>query len=198
MPTKTEIANKALSRLGQGVTIQNVDTDQSVEAGYVRTFYEPARQEILRQHTWGFAKGFRELVQTANKPNSNFYSFQFKFPNDVLRIVEIERSVSNSGPEKFERAYDHRSGDPVILTTVESPVAIVTEDIRSEKLFDPMFADALAYRIAVDIAPLVTSDTSKQELMVQFMQRAIEQAKAVSSEEGEQRDRPEADWIRSR
>ena len=198
MPTKTEIANKALFRLGQGQAIQNVETDQSVEAGYIRTFYESARQEVLRQHTWGFAKGFRELVQTANEPRSRFFSFQFKYPNDVLRIIEIERATDNENVIQFERGFDNRSGDPVILTNVSDPVAIVTEDITKEKLFDPMFADALAYRLAIDIAPLVTSDTTKQELMVQFLQRVIEQAKAVSSEESESRDRPQADWIKGR
>jgi len=55
MSSKTEISNMALSHLGVGYEIQNIETEQSQEATACRRYYDIALQTTLTDYPWPFA-----------------------------------------------------------------------------------------------------------------------------------------------
>ena len=68
MASKTEIANLALSHLGVGKEIGNLDTEKTEEAVAMRRFYESARDATLRDFPWPFATRMVALALVASPP----------------------------------------------------------------------------------------------------------------------------------
>lgn len=202
MATKTEIANMALARLGTEAAVQNVDTEESTEAGYLRTFFDNSRRATLRAHTWRFATSYRTLVEVASDVVSRRWTYKYKYPNDIIRFVEFEKANRNDPDIPFETAYDGVSKEHVILTNQPpaTAVAVVIENITDPTEFDDSFANALAWRLAFDISLNIAGNgaLNTQQRMFQFFQQAVEEAKAISSEEGHQTEDPDADWIKDR
>lgn len=202
MATKTEIANMALARLGTEAAVQNVDTEESDEAGYLRTFFESARKTTLRSHTWRFATSYRTLVQVSGDVTSRRWSHKYKYPNNIIRFVEFEKASRNDPDIPFEVAYDASSQEHIVLTNEppETAVGVVIENITDPTEFDDTFANAMGWRLAFEVSPSVNGNnaTTVHQTMFQFFQQAIEEAKAISSEEGQHEKDPDADWIKDR
>jgi hypothetical protein len=202
MATKTEIANLALARLGTEATVQNVDTEESDEAGYLRTFFDSARRATLRSHAWRFATSYRTLVEVSGDVTSRRWSYKYKYPNDIIRFVELEKANRNDDEIPFETAYDASSKEQIILTNEppDTAVGVVIEDIQDPTEFDDSFADALGWRLAFEVAPNIAGNNAAtvHQTMFQFFQQAIEEAKAMSSRESQHGKDPDADWIKDR
>ena len=61
MSSKTEIANLAISHLGIGKEIANVETEQSQEAKACRRYFDMAKKITLGDVDWTFATKFATL-----------------------------------------------------------------------------------------------------------------------------------------
>lgn len=68
MATKTEICQMALSHLGNGRPITDIDTDSTNEADTIRQFYDVVQNQMLREYRWGFSK----TVKTLNKSHDGY------------------------------------------------------------------------------------------------------------------------------
>jgi hypothetical protein len=84
----TEIANLAISHLGTGKVITDLETDRSQEAEVCRTFYEIGRDKTLRGYRWPFATKFAELNLVEEDPTTE-WEFSYRYPADCLMLRRI-------------------------------------------------------------------------------------------------------------
>lgn len=61
--TKTQIANLAIYNIG-GQALTNIDTDTDQKAIVIRSYFDTARDEMLRSHAWNFATKRARLKTT--------------------------------------------------------------------------------------------------------------------------------------
>ncbi len=70
MSTKTEILNMALAHIGVSKKVGNFDTEDSKEANAGRTFFDIARDNVLRDTQWPFTTKIEALALIEEEPNN--------------------------------------------------------------------------------------------------------------------------------
>jgi hypothetical protein len=198
--SKTDIANMAISHLGVGKEIGNLDTENSQEANSCRRFYDTAREAVLRDAPWPFATTRRALALIATDPNDE-WNYSYRYPSDCLFLRRILSGVRNDSrqsraPYKLERD----AAGQILFTDVQDAVAEYT--IREEDVvrFPPDFSIALSYRLAVYVAPRLTAgDPFKLGVNAMNMYRIeIAQVRASAFDEEQPEEPPESEFIRAR
>lgn len=149
MTSKTSISNKALIKLGVE-SVLNVDTDDSRQAEKVKSVYDDILNEVLRAHDWGFATIRTTLAKDASGSPAFGFTNRFILPQlpKFLRLISIE-----GNPE-------YRIENGFILANDESINIVYIGRIVDETLYDSIFINALAARLAAEVAFSLTSDAS--------------------------------------
>jgi len=200
MASKTEIANMAISHLGIGKEIANVDTEKSQEARACRSFYESAKKITLSDLDWNFASTFATLGLVEEDPTTE-YRYSYQYPTDCLRLRRI---LSGSRQDTQQSRIPYRivveGGTRKIYTDQDSAVVEYTTDITDASIFDSEFAMALSYRLAAFICSRLTAgdDFRIKAEMLQHYQMEIGFAKKKNMNEVQHDRHNESDLIRSR
>jgi hypothetical protein len=157
MASKADICNMALRHLGQSKEIANVETERTLEAGACRRFYEMARNGVLRDYDWPFARVQVELGLIEEDPTEE-WGYSYRYPVECekfLRILSGSRNDDEDSRVKFEIRGD--AAGRLIYTDVEEAVGEYIERVSSTARFPADFAMALSYRLAALIAPSITA-----------------------------------------
>lgn len=200
MATKTEISNMAISHLGTGMTIANLETESSEEAEACRTFFDTALDSTLREFDWPFARVFKELSLVKEAPTPE-WGFAYRYPSDCKMIRKILSGVRNDTRESqvpYVIAKD--AAGRLILADVADPVARYTEAIKDLSLCTSDFVMALSFKLAMYIAPKLTAGDPykmKQEMQASYLAE-ISSAKALALNEEKREIPPESEFIRAR
>jgi len=124
--SKTEVANMALSNLGVGVVIDNIDTDPSPAASACRTYYQVAFEFVLSAFDWWFARKFVALGLVGSNPNSE-WAKSYRWPTDCLKLLRL---LSGKRIDDEDTAVDHVGGvdaqGRLIFTDLENAEAAYT------------------------------------------------------------------------
>lgn len=172
------ICNQALGWLGANRIIDL--TDDSIEAQLCSDNFAELRDAVLLEREWTFA--VRRLILTPLVLNPIYgYENMFLLPTDVLRVLNIPTTLGTFGGLPFlaggagadadqglvdwrvESAQDG-SGN-VIIANVERVRVRVIWRVTNEKLWNLMFTQALAARLAADLAmPLVNSRQLQKDM----------------------------------
>lgn len=152
MPSVTSICNQALARLG-GNQIINLD-DNTQEAKLCKAVYENLRNTVLEEHQWSFAIGRHKLVKSNESFVGGQYANYFLIPPFVINIIR-----ASSNPDDRTTNTDNWRVEAGYVTSDASTIYIKTVDkIIDPNKYSPMFTQALAIRIAAEIAwPLTQS-----------------------------------------
>lgn len=175
---QVEICNIALLRLGHDRTIADLD-EQSAEAGFLRAFWDSARRATLRAFNWNFALKTVALAELSE--TSDEWDHVYALPAKCLRALELV-NVSSKAPEN-RLPYEIR-GRKVYTDQTEAVLKYV-EDLEDENLFDSEFVDALAYRLAAEMAGPLTQDRARRADMFQLYRVQISEAQAADASEQE-------------
>ena len=188
--TSTRICNYALEYIGRR-TIASL-TESSREAKVCNTFYDMARQSVLRDHKWGFAT--RSITLAAVTATDYVgWDYAYTYPTDALYADKIYTGSSTStttvglsqvtGHIPFTIESNEAKNKKYVLTNQEEAVLIYTADATEENLFDSLFIEALSYKIAATIIIPLKAELSLQQSMNQLYGMAIAKAKASDSNE---------------
>lgn len=173
MASKVDICNRALLRLGQA-EIQSVD-EASNEAQYCRRFYDICRRATLRAHPWNFATARAPLAKLST--TSQEYSGVYALPSDCVRALSVLGGIPDN-PIKFA----------VVARTLETdmadPVLKYITDVSDPNLFDEGFADALAWRLAAELAVPITGKADLAQYLAGQYRSAVQSARAQDMNEG--------------
>jgi hypothetical protein len=151
--TPTDIANQALSRLGQSLVSDL--SENSPSAIVCRTHYEAVRDSLLRQHPWNFAVARAQLTESDTAPAFG-WDHQYALPADCLRILTL------NGVQAAMCASDFETESGYLLTdAVEAKITYVRR-VVDPSLFDPIFVEVFVHRLGGAIAVALTGSEQKR------------------------------------
>lgn len=175
MTSKIEICNLALAKIGSDSFIITID-DETKSARHLRIFYNPARDALLRSHLWRFARKRVVLAPDAGQPpfDGGYY---FTIPVDCLRIIGTDLDYAG--------AYGrwHVEGNKIIADTQTLNLVYIYR-VEDEVMFDPLFVEAFATKLAHELAmPLTQSAVTKQVMKEEMREVTLRAAHAGATEQ---------------
>lgn len=200
MASKTEIANLAISHLGIGKEIANLETEQTEEAGACRRYYDFAKDATLADLDWTFATKFATLNLIEESPTDE-WRYSYRYPVDCInmrRLVSGVRYDTSSTRIPFKILTD--SSARIIYTDEAEAQAEYTYRVENPGIFSPDFSLALSFRLASYIAPRLTGGDPfkmKQEMLSQY-ELEIGRAKMKNMNEEAPDILPESEFISTR
>lgn len=197
MASKVEIANRALTKLGQSRILTL--TDDVKAAREVNSCFDILRDAELRANNWSFSIKRTQLAALVSTPAWGFDN-QFQLPSDYLKLLAINDSwrvgiqdyiTGPSDPFKIEGGK--------ILTDMDAPLKIrYVARIEDTGLYDACFVEALACRIAAEVCESLTQSTSKKDVAWSEYKQAIDAAHAANAIEVPSEVVADDTWILSR
>lgn len=200
MASKTEICNQSLSHLGIGKEIANFTTEASQEAQACRRFYDQALEATLRDFNWPFATKFAALGLIEEDPTTE-WSYSYRYPTDCLKIRRILSGVRN---DKRDTRVEYKVGQDdsglLIYTDMEDAEIEYTLNATDPQFYPSDFTNALAFRLAMYIAPRLTGgDPFKMgDRAAKMYDYEVSRAKATALNEEQETVEAESEFIRAR
>ena len=192
--TSTTIANLALARLGNS-TITDITEDTEV-ARACQLLYEPTRRELLRSHRWNFAQKRATLTQLDDAPAFG-WDHAYQLPSDYIRVCEV--GESEHGDVISERFIVEGQQ---LLTNADEVKLVYVYDCTNVSIFDPLFVEAFAVKMAVKLCDTLRGSSSQAEkLAVEYDRLTGPIARRIDSNEGRRRKGPitrSSEFVRAR
>lgn len=185
MASETEIANLGLTLLGETRLLASLE-ENTTAARAMRAVFALERDAELRRHVWNFARRRAALPALAEAPPFGF-AYAYQLPPDWLRFVV----QADAWPYSIEGGK--------VLTDEGSPLNITyVARVEETGLFDALFIDALAARLALRTCLTITGSMERQDRAVQAYREAMASARQVDAVENPPDDRPDDDWVIAR
>lgn len=195
MASEVSICNMALGHIKSKSTIASLD-ESSTEAKKCKLFYAQARDEVLEEFNWHFAKRDAELAEIGTVPLG--WAFQYAYPADSVAIRKILISPRDDDPVPFELAHSDVNDTIVILTDREAAFIEYTKQVTNTILFSPLFVSALSFKIASYIAMPLSGKQELRDEALSLYNLMISKARASSLNQGQKDESPDASWISGR
>lgn len=196
MVTEVSICNMALSHLGGRGRISSL-SEASEEARQCSLHYRSARDETLRALPWPFAAKRKSLALTGEPPPPG-WGFSCEYPADCLAPRYLAPPARGEASPPFEVGVSSDLSRRLIHADVASPVLVYTARVANPALFDPMFASALAFRLAAYVAMPLTGRVETMQALTALFARALDAAAAAALNEANPPAARDAEWIRAR
>lgn len=189
MASQIEICNQALTKIGASRVI-SIDDDVK-QARALKAIYNAKRDAELAAHPWTFAITRAQLPASVTAPAFG-WARAFPLPADCLQVVEVgENYVLYVSDTRALFQIEARS----ILCDEASPLNIrYVRRETNDGLFAPLFAEALACRLAAEIAEELTQSSSKREQAWKEHKEAIRLAKRANAIEQPPQPLPDTPW----
>lgn len=150
-PREVVICNMALARLGDEAAVTSISPpDGSPQARYCAMFYEAAVSSVLDEHQWSFATKTTALDRAQNDDSRWLYSYVL--PTDFNRVISV------FGPYSGRQAFSLATNDQARLRLYSNQAHAQLEyavDVADATLFPPSFVDALAWKLAANLAGVI-------------------------------------------
>lgn len=192
--SEVQIVNSALVKIGENTI---VDLDEDTEpARAAKRQYPILRDRLIRNYRWNFAMKRATLALASDAPAFGF-TYKFRLPTDYIRIVgiydereRVENYTSSRVPWKVEEGF--------LLSNELVTQVFYLAKIENVSEFDPLFSEALALKLAVDLAYKLSTGPDRVEDLEALFQAAIREAKQADAIEGRPEVVTASDWIDSR
>lgn len=139
--SETHICNLALGQIGAG-RIANIEGTTQVERDCATT-YPDARDAVLADFDWAFARRQAVLARLATRPEFR-YAYAFQLPDDYIEIRRF--SVPQVAYEIV--------GDQ-LYTNVDECKILYTRRITDPVMFPTKFTEVLVHRLSAALASAV-------------------------------------------
>ncbi len=199
MSSKTTICNMALSHVGVGKQISDVDTEESEEARACLAYYDSALKATLRDHYWPFANKIAALAVVEEEPNEEWL-FSYTYPSDCVSLRRIQSGVRNDTREARAPFRIMNDSGPKIFCDIEDAIAEYTMHVTNVGTYPPDFILAFSVRLAIYLVPrLSRGDPFKmrRELAAQY-QHELGLAIGNSANEEQADEEPDNELTASR
>ncbi len=181
------ICNSALIKVGADRI--TAITENNRRAILCNEQYNKLRKEVLRAHPWNFAVHRVEIAQVADVEPASGYLYYYQLPNDCLRVLAINEE-DDDDDWKIEGRY---------LATDESQIFIkYIKNITDTATFDAIFDEALACRMAADLAYPLTNSLQLSKAMFDAYDGQLRLARSMDGQEGSPDSLSATMWINAR
>lgn len=160
--TALDICNLALSKLGES-PILALDANGCPASRLCYMHYHPVRREVLSACRWSFAKK-QVRITSAEEESGGLHSLSHTLPQDCLRVLAV------NSPSWTLR------GRAVFCPQSTIRLSYIA-DVEDTTLFEPLFVEALATRLACKLCiPLLSSTTARKALTDEYNHIVLPQA----------------------
>jgi hypothetical protein len=178
---QVQICNLALSRLGANL-IQSLD-DTSNEAIVCNNLYAFALAIVLRDHDWSFCRKWQNgALLTETHPEWNYV---YRYPSDCAMVRRIGNQFTMKPRDAipFDIGQSVTGNFQVALCNEPAAILIYTAQVSNTAVFDTIFCDALAWRLAAEMAQPLRAETQLSESVGNRYLQVLQDAKAKSANE---------------
>ena len=199
MASQVQIVNEALGLLGEP-SIVSID-DEIERARTMKALWDGRRDSLIEEHRWGFAMARAELPALAGVPPWGF-DYAYQMPVDCIRLDQVGEWWA------WDRHGSHGSAGPegpwsvegrTILSNETAPLAIrYIRRVEDPGLFPPLFAEALACKLASWAASRQTESNPKAEAAEARLMRALRSARRVNAIQQPAQPMQPSSWLASR
>lgn len=167
MPSEVEIYNQALLLLGAS-PLTSPD-DEGDHATLCRNFYPTTRDAVLRGYPWKCALYRQQLGRDASPPTFG-YDYRYPLPVDpyCLRVVSAEPSTAEWIVEGRYLYSNSASISILYVRRIEDP-----------GLFDALCMEAIATRLAAQLAYPITGSATKAMELLQLYAAKVSEARGI-------------------
>ena len=195
MATQVDVCNWALARIAVTRTISALD-ETSQEASTCSLWLDQIIDLVLRDHPWPFARRDVVLALVEEQPTPEWL-FSYRMPADCLRVRRIIDGKRPNLPTYPMQIAGDDAGS-LIYCDAEDAALSYTARVTDASRWPPDFADALAWRLAAEIAGPLAQSAAIADRAMRGYYAAVSKALSTALSE-EQPDQPaEAEWIRER
>jgi hypothetical protein len=154
MASDVDICNLALSHFGQAADLSSL-SEESADADHCERFYPIARDELLEEYDWSFARKRATVAEVTNDRDD--FAYKYALPADCLK----PRRVLPDGysDDQLDIAVWEREGD-FIYTDEALSTLVYTRRLTDTTKFSPLFVISLSWRVSSYIAGPITKDQS--------------------------------------
>jgi len=178
------IANLALSKIGEPSI--NSLTEDNDAARAVNLVFDHIRQVVLRAGNWNFARARSALAEATDTPAFEFDK-KYKLPNDWVRTIKFN---------DFEDDYEQEG--EFILTDSSTANLKYIRDVTDPTKQDPLFREAFASRLAMELAEIIPQDSElKNELRQEFKDN-MQEARSADAMENLPEELIADEWLDAR
>ena len=187
--SNVSIANLALQKLGAGV-IAALD-ENSRNARTINACFELLRDRELRANVWRFTITRKVLAPHATAPLFSF-NYAFILPADCLRPIKPARLGLDWHIEDHlgQRAILTNDGDTLNLRYVKR--------VTDPTVFDPVFVEMLATKIAWHICETITQSNTKKDSLRDEYAFHRREARQMNAFEIPKNAEPVDEWLAAR
>ena len=183
--SETTISNAALVALGER-RITSLE-DNSKNAKLLKERFPEVRDDLLRSYTWSFATK-RARLATVKAPLWGFDN-AYQLPNDCLRLI----ACNNPAEEQY------RVEGRQVVTDIGPELEIeYTSAVTDVSQMDVLFREALAAKLALDLAEAVTGSTAKVKELGETFKTKLRAARTPDSQEQSVRVLEASNWLDAR
>lgn len=182
MASQIDIYNKALGRIGGGeVRVEGENTRQNIECNKA---WKGLAEPVLRAHDWNFARHTVMGIPLPGTPLQTRWAYEHKWP---IKCVAVRYLYTDdpSCPHKHEIALSTDDPEQVaVFSNVEEPKIVYTRSVERTVMWDASFVDAIAWKLASDIAVPLTQSERRASVSLQAYFATITQARSLNVREG--------------
>lgn len=181
MASQIEIANRALTKLGVARIISLQDDNEQARA--LNSMISLVTDSELRSNTWNFSVKRASLAALVTTPAFD-YAREFQLPSDCLKLLWCGDVYPGPNLGDYRNAPDaeYVIEGRKILTNLGAPLKLrYVAQVTDPTLFDALFAEALACKLAVECAESLTGSSTSRQLAWQEYDKAIRKAKRADA-----------------
>ena len=195
MATEAGICNSALSKLGNNRI--NSLTEGTPAANLCLEQYGKLRDHLLRSHDWNFAASRVKLAQLSSTPAFG-YGYQYALPSDWMRTISVHPGDSRKGHITDYATESTAAEGRVVRTDYPDIYLRYVRKVEDPNVMDPAFREALAWRLAMELAaPLAKSGALRDRMAVGF-EDALAIAKSIDGQDDPPQVPPDGSWLAAR
>lgn len=198
MTSVVGICNLALTKLG-AARITSL-TDDTKQARALNAIYEATRDAELAAQPWSFATKRAQIPASSTAPDFG-WDYSYPAPSDYLAMVEVGEDFTFYASDQgalFQLESDPATGAMAILSNESSPLNIrYVYRVTNAGLFPPLFVQALACRLAAEVAEELTQSIDKRTAAWKERTQAVRDAKRANAIEQPPRRPPDSSWVRA-
>lgn len=198
MASQVEIANRALTKLGAARIISFGDDNKQARA--ISSMFDHVYRSELRTRVWSFTKKRTSLPALATTPAWGF-TYEYQLPSDFIRLLQVDEIYTGVFLDDYVNSdtseYAIEGGK--ILTDFAAPLKIkYCADISDTTQWDVTFVEAIASRLAYELAEDLTQSNQKKADAMSDYQRAMSAAIKSNAIEIPPQQVADNTWIMSR
>jgi len=190
MASEVGIVNMALSKLG--VAALTALTDDSPAARLANREYSVYRDEMLREHPWGWATKRASIAASVTGPAWEFEN-AYPLPADCLKVQAL------NNPSRYDYQIERTADGTVIATNLPTPLEIkYTARVTDPNDMDDKFREALAARLALEWSEALTGISTLSEALEKRYLLKLKDAKGIEGQENSVSEYAVYSWTNAR